>query len=142
MHKFTQIGDLLVFNLDPADVVINGQMIGDEGVQIVIHALRRQFIELSATVEQVPGIRSAMTKIEAIQERRALFDLMERFDGVKIDGVVCNLGPNQIDVNSCQLSNADVLRVHDALVWYRDHYVDAECRQRTMTDELLSHWTN
>lgn len=124
-HTYTEIHGIKVFNLNPADVVVCGKTMTATQVQAIQQALRRHFIELSAAIENVPGVLSAMPRLEAIVARREAMRVIERFDGVKFEPMPINLDRMQIDVNSNQLPWEEVRCVHGALTWFLENWIEA-----------------
>jgi len=123
-----------------AQVSFNFRHLDEQEVHTVILALRRQFVELSAAIENPQGkeLNSAQ-KTTLIHQRRDLLSLMEQFDGVQ-PALTQLLGQKRrISVNSRPLLDAQIERVYTALVWYRDNWVLEQDSLRQMVVNVIGY---
>lgn len=85
-------------------------------------ALIRHIVELSAAIEAAAGKPVMEEQREkAIDERRAAFNLMERFDGIPADTDEGNSVLRWLGDSAVRLSDDDEKRLHHILMWYRNN---------------------
>jgi hypothetical protein len=110
----------------PSVMLINGHALNADELHAVSIALRRAFVEQSVNIENVQSVpENVSDKINRFNERRALFNLIERVDGVIPTIPLVNAGGYEcgIELNSYFLNSEDVSRIRNALIWMRDNWL-------------------
>jgi len=100
---------------------IHGWIIEPQVAKRMRPVLIRHISEMSAAIEMAAGKEVMEVQREkTIKERRAVFVLMERFDGIRADTDESNSVLSWLGDTAMRLSKDDEKRLHAALVWYRN----------------------
>lgn len=103
-------------------VLINGWIVEPIVAQRIRPVLIRHISEMSTAIEMATG-KSIMEaqREKALDERRAAFNLMERFDGIPADTDEGNSVLRWLGDSAVRLSDDDEKRLHHILMWYRNN---------------------